>query len=133
MRYLLDTDACVQHLRGRGGITESLRRLPEGEVTLSALTAFELLSGAYKSRHPAKSLAAVAELLERLGCLPFDQECADRAAHTRAALERAGQGIGPVNLLIAGVALRYGLTLVTHNTREFHRVMGLSVEDWQVH
>ena len=27
-------------------------------------------------------------------------------------------------------ALEHGLTLVTHNTREFRRVEGLAVEDW---
>ena len=32
--------------------------------------------------------------------------------------------------LIAGTALASGGTLVTHNTREFRRVRGLSVEDW---
>jgi len=33
-------------------------------------------------------------------------------------------------VLIAGQALARGLTLVTHNVREFARVDGLTVEDW---
>ena len=33
--------------------------------------------------------------------------------------------------LIASIALANGLTLVTHNTREFSRVPGLKLEDWQ--
>ena len=34
------------------------------------------------------------------------------------------------DLLIASHALALGLTLVTHNTREFSRIVGLQVEDW---
>jgi tRNA(fMet)-specific endonuclease VapC len=34
--------------------------------------------------------------------------------------------------LSEGIALTNNLTLVTHNTREFERVEGLSVEDWEV-
>ena len=43
----------------------------------------------------------------------------------------AGGGIGPYDVLIAGQALARGLTLVTHNVREFGRVEGLRVEDWE--
>ena len=39
--------------------------------------------------------------------------------------------IGPNDLLIASIALANGLTLVTHNTREFSRIPGLKLEDWQ--
>ncbi|HSU84721.1 MAG TPA: VapC toxin family PIN domain ribonuclease, partial [Thermoanaerobaculia bacterium] len=31
---------------------------------------------------------------------------------------------------IAGTAISHGATLVTHNTREFERVEGLSLVDW---
>jgi tRNA(fMet)-specific endonuclease VapC len=34
--------------------------------------------------------------------------------------------------LIATIALANHLTLVTHNTAEFGRVPGLTLEDWQI-
>jgi len=37
--------------------------------------------------------------------------------------------IGPYDLMIA--ALAHNLTLVTHNVREFSRVEGLQIEDWE--
>ena len=43
-----------------------------------------------------------------------------------------GTPIGPYDLQIAAIALGNDLTLVTHNVREFVRVEGLRVEDWEV-
>jgi tRNA(fMet)-specific endonuclease VapC len=40
--------------------------------------------------------------------------------------------IGPRDLLIAATALVYGMAVVTHNAREFNRIEGLRVEDWQI-
>ena len=45
-------------------------------------------------------------------------------------LKDAGTLIGANDLWIACHALAEGATLVTHNTREFQRVEGLTVEDW---
>ena len=39
--------------------------------------------------------------------------------------------IGRYDVLIAGQAAARDLTLVTHNTREFARVPGLRIEDWE--
>ncbi|CAM3199043.1 hypothetical protein DESA109040_02400 [Deinococcus saxicola] len=37
---------------------------------------------------------------------------------------------GPYDLLHAGMTLSRGLTLVTHNVREYRQVAGLYVADW---
>ncbi|WP_250285646.1 PIN domain-containing protein, partial [Frankia sp. CiP1_Cm_nod2] len=84
----------------------------------------------------AKS-AQVSENTERLrmllsgdlDLLDVDDEDARTAGQVRAALEKAGTPIGAYDLLIAGQALRRGLTAVTANTSEFSRVTGLSWED----
>jgi len=39
--------------------------------------------------------------------------------------------IGPYDVLLAGHALANRLTLITANTKEFQRVPGLTVENWQ--
>jgi tRNA(fMet)-specific endonuclease VapC len=49
----------------------------------------------------------------------------------RAALEKKGQMIGAMDLLIAAHALSLNVRLVTHNVREFSRVPGLRVETWE--
>ena len=50
----------------------------------------------------------------------------------RRALERTGSIIGPHDLQIAAIALYHGLTLVTHNTREFSRLPELPLDDWEI-
>ncbi len=61
----------------------------------------------------------------------FNSEDAKAAGEVRAALVIAGTPIGPYDILIAGQALARNLTLITHNTREFSRVNGLRIEDWE--
>ena len=63
--------------------------------------------------------------------LPFDDRAADEYGRIRAHLAGLGTLIGPNDLLIASIALANGLILVSHNTREFSRVPGLKLDDWQ--
>jgi tRNA(fMet)-specific endonuclease VapC len=64
--------------------------------------------------------------------LPFDAMAAMESAWVRAILEAKGLPIGPFDTLLAGQARVLALTLVTANVKEFNRVPGLSVENWQV-
>ena len=62
--------------------------------------------------------------------LPLDAAVAAHYADIRATLRSAGTPIGPNDLWIAAHARSLGLTLVSHNLREFKRVLRLKVEDW---
>jgi len=62
--------------------------------------------------------------------LPFGAKEAKTSAMIRAALEVAGQPVGPMDTLIAGTAMAHHGVLVTHNTKEFSRIGGLQVTDW---
>lgn len=64
--------------------------------------------------------------------LPFDDQSAVIYGQIRAQLAAPGTPIGPNDLLIASIALANNLILVTHNTREFSRVEGLRLEDWEI-
>jgi tRNA(fMet)-specific endonuclease VapC len=65
-----------------------------------------------------------------LGIVMIDQAGLDRAAELYAELRARGQLIEDADLLIAAMALVHEMTLVTHNTAHFVRIMGLQVEDW---
>jgi tRNA(fMet)-specific endonuclease VapC len=130
--YLLDTNVCIRYLNGQApGVLQRMKQTPDHELVVCAITHFELLHGGYRSANPTRTLAAQQQFLSRFRSLPFDDLAADAAARIRADLAAKGTPIGHYDLLIAGIALAHGLKLVTHNTREFGRVAGLSLEDWE--
>ena len=69
--------------------------------------------------------------LKPCATLPYDDTAAQEYGRIRAYLENAGTPIGPYDLQIAAIALVYDLIVVTHNTKEFRRIPGLKVEDWE--
>lgn len=129
MRFLLDSNAVIALMKGHSGFLTRLRRHRPLDFGIPAIVAHELFYGAYKSQKTADNLARVDAL--RFEVLEFDREDARQAGELRARLAAAGTPIGPYDVLIAGQAMARSLTLVTHNTREFQRVPGLFVEDWE--
>ena len=131
MRYLVDTDVCVELLRRRHpALAARFARIPAGDAALSVVTVLELTYGALKSAKPEQNLAAVRALASGLPVLPLEAAVADAYGRVRLELEKTGARIGANDLLIASQALHEGITLVTNNTREYSRVPGLRIENW---
>lgn len=128
---MLDTDICIAVIRQQPDrVMRKLRGKSIGQIGISSITLGELAYGAAKSSQPAQSAAALEEFLLALEIAPFDHEAASCYGPVRAALERAGKPIGPLDTLIASHALAIDAVLVSHNIREFTRVAGLRTEDW---
>lgn len=131
-QYLLDTNVCIEIARGRyPGIQNRMAALSYGEVTICSIVWAELELGARLSQKGYARARTQIEVFSLLPQWPFDRTCAERYAELRADLQRQGQLIGGNDMQIAATALAQGLILVTHNTREFSRVPGLQLEDWQ--
>ena len=131
MSYLLDTNACIYYLNpGHHGLSWRVRE-SAADILLCAVVMAELYFGAYHSQRREESLAVLRRFSAQFPCLPFDDAAAEQCARIRADLHSAGTPIGPYDLQIAGIALASSLTLVTHNVREFRRVDGLRIEDWE--
>lgn len=129
---LLDTNACIQILNNRSAaLVERLRQHNPREIVLSSVVKAELVYGAYRSARMADNLRVLNKFFEPFPTLPFDDRCLEPYGRIRSDLEREGTPIGPYDLMIAATALAHGLTLVTHNTAEFSRVVGLQIEDWE--
>ena len=132
MIYLPDTNTCISLLRQKHPhLIARWRSAKVTDIVLCSIVVYELRHGAESSSDPAGEHAKLDVFLAPFSSLPFDDACAAKCADIRRALERKGETIGPHDLLIAAVALRHDLTLVTHNTREFGRISTLRLEDWE--
>lgn len=129
MKFLLDSNAVIALLRGDDGFLTRLKAHMPEDFGMPAIVAYELFYGAFKGRQRVGNLARIEALPFEV--VEFDREDARQAGEIRAILADAGTPIGPYDILIAGQALARSLTLITHNTREFSRVFGLQVEDWE--
>jgi tRNA(fMet)-specific endonuclease VapC len=130
MRYMLDANALIAFFKApEGAVGRRLTGHSPAEIGLSAVVVHELYFGAYRSRRRDANLARVDRLYFEV--LSLEQEDARHAGEIRAALASQGVPIGAYDVLIAGQARARGLTLVTRNLREFQRVPGLAVENWE--
>ena len=121
---IADSDILIDALRGRPSARARIAEaLAAGTLATTAVTAFELRSGADSDR----ARAAIGLLLAPLEILPFDQAAAGAAARIRRELESNGQPIGMADYMIAGICLVRSAALLTRNRAHFGRVSGLVV------
>ena len=128
--FLLDTNTLIYFFKGQGKVAEHLFATPPAEVAISAVSFYEIEVGIEKSAQPVKRRRQFDGFLAVVSVLPLDRAGARAAATVRADLERRGLPIGPLDNLIAGIALAHRAILVTRNTREFSRLPDLAVTDW---
>ena len=131
MRYLLDTNTCIDVMRDYAAVVKRLSEQAPDDCVLSTITSYELYTGVAKCKSPATEKGRVDLLLRTVHELAFDLYAARESAAIRAGLETKGQAIGPYDTLLAGHARSAGLVLVTSNTAEFGRVPGLKLENWR--
>jgi tRNA(fMet)-specific endonuclease VapC len=130
MPYLLDTNVVIAILENPlGPPARRVKRERVEDLGVSSIVAHELFYGAFRSRRGTQNLRRLDGM--RFPIIDFDRDDARRAGLVRAELAARGTPIGPYDVLIAGQALARDLVLVTHNTREFSRVTGLRIEDWE--
>ena len=131
MKYLLDTNICIALIRQKpAALIQRLTSLHPGDAGISSITLAELFHGVEKSVRPEQNMSALEQFLLPLDLADFDQEAALAYGKIRTDLERTGQIIGSMDILIAAHAVSLDAIMVTNNVREFQRVKGLFVEDW---
>lgn len=130
VRYLLDTNIASYVIKGNvPRVRDRLVKVPMSEVGISVITEAELRFGIAKKPEAARLGVAVEEFLLRVEILPWDSDAAKSYAAIRANMERIGEPMGNLDMMIAAHALAAQAALVTHD-RVFHRVKQLKIEDW---
>ena len=131
--WLPDTNVWIALLNPPPTLVKArFQALDPAQIFLCDVVKMELYYGAYRSGRRAQNLLLLEGLFASFTSLPFDGAAARACGELRAALADQGKPIGPYDSQIAAIALTHQLMLVTHNTAEFGRVAGLTVEDWEV-
>ncbi len=127
MKYLFDTNACLDFLLKRSDRLIARMGTVVGQVSVSAVTAAELRVGAKASTDPDADDKLLDVFLTAVGIEPFDSAAATAYGDM---IRRVGMQRGSYDCLIAAHALALNAVVVTNNTRDFADVPGLIVENW---
>ena len=127
--YMLDTNIVSHLLKKHPAVVRRVVAVPITSLCISAITQGELLFGLARRPDAAALHAAVRELLRRVDVLPWNANTSEVYGPARAAAQREGRVLAPMDLLIGSHALSIDAVLVT-NDRAFAQLPGLSIEDW---
>ncbi|MBE0490683.1 MAG: type II toxin-antitoxin system VapC family toxin [Sulfurospirillum sp.] len=128
---MLDTNICIYIIKNKPqNAREKFKEFDVGDLVLSNITVSELYYGAYKSEHVAKNLLALEHFLKPFDILEYGIKASVAYGKIRADLEKRGQTIGGLDMMIAAHALCHNMTLVTNNTKEFQRIKELELDNW---
>jgi tRNA(fMet)-specific endonuclease VapC len=131
VKYLLDTDTLSFVARGEhAALTRRVLDCAPEDLAMSVVSRGEAEFGLRASATRRDTERRMRGLLDSVQCLPVTEQVAVEYGDIRSSLQRAGTPIGHNDMWIAAHARSLGLTVVSHNTREFSRVARLRVEDW---
>lgn len=133
MIYMLDSNACIGIINENPVVVRKrmLQVNPEN-IFISQIVLYELLFGVCKSTQTEKNQKNIDHFLKYVQVLDWGEAQAKMASTVRCKLSAIGQPIGHYDTLIASHALSLDACMVTHNTKEFKRVPGLMLEDWEL-
>ena len=132
LSYLLDTTVFSQPIKDHplDPVLERWSRIGDAAVCTSAICLAELLQG-LEARGSAKYWRRYREILEvKYTVLPSDTSAASAYGELYGELRRRGEPKPTVDLMIAASAKCHGLIIATLNSRDFHGIPGIAVEDW---
>lgn len=132
---MLDTNTVSYIVKGQSKRARQMLRQcsEEDDVCISAITEAEILYGLAKHKLSVETRAAVEQFLAKIDVLPWDSAAARAYGTARASLERAGQPLANMDLLIAAHAAAAGAVLVTSDNgfgRRFEHFNGMTTANW---
>ena len=101
------------------------------DIRLCSVVKAELYFGAYKSARKEENLTVIENLFKGFVSFSFGDRAAKIYGDLRARLSAQGAMIGPNDLMIAAIAIANKSILITHNVKEFKRIAGLEIADWE--
>ena len=128
---MLDTNICIYIMKNRPEqVRNKFKQFDVGDVYLSSITVSELYFGVYKSAYVEKNLLALEHFLKPFSIVEYDVKASIEYGKIRASLQKSGNIIGGLDMLIAAHARSLDLKLITNNTKEFVRIENLVIDNW---
>ena len=127
---MLDTNIASYIIKGnRPAVDRRLVKVPMAQLAISTVTEGELRFGAALLPQATRLRSMIDGLFLRVSILPWDSSATQAYGELRAYLQREGQPMGNLDVMIAAHALALEVILVT-NDKAFSRIKRLKVEDW---
>lgn len=121
--YIVDSTVWIDFSHGdRNAANFLASSRSKGRVAFSVVNMMEVLVGALYARHQ-RNLELIFRGYE---VLPITEEDGWQAARIVKAKARS-YGVGVIDALVAATAIREGLTVATHNLKDFSGIVGLKV------
>jgi tRNA(fMet)-specific endonuclease VapC len=137
-KAILDTDIFSEITKGVDQTVAAhakAYRTAFGRYTISAVTFMEVIRG-YQKKQASRQLQSFLAAIVSEEVIPFDQPAAELAGKIAGELERMGRPIGVTDPMIAAIAIKHGLELVTGNTTHFQRIQqlgySLTLVNWRI-
>ena len=130
MGLILDSSLLIADEREDFDLPAWLRGRPPELVAVSAITFSELWFGIDADENAARARRRrrwLEKTFRRLEVVPLDTRVARVHSRVWAQLSKAGQMIGPHDLIVAATALHRRWAMASFNAREFRHVPGLEV------
>jgi len=130
MIFMFDTDTVSFFMKDNPRkVRVNTAKHKKDEFCISAITYAELIFGL--KRNYSKQLDFwLNEVLGMFNVIAFDETSCSFYGEIRTTLEKSGNPLDNIDLLIAASALAQGAVLVSHNIKHFSKIKELKVEDW---
>lgn len=129
-RYLIDTDICIDVLKGRFRLENKLQEVGLENCFISEVTLLEFSFGAHHSNDIDKHLKDIDNVKKLFRVIPISEVILVYGKE-RSRLTKIGKRIPDLDLLIAVTSVEYNLILVTGNLKHHNRVKDIKIENWR--
>ena len=121
MKYLVDTNILIDHLRGEAKATEFLKKAENREIAafISIITEYEILCGKFSK----KEEQAINDLLLVFPSINITSEIIKQSADFHKKYQT-----NIADALIAGTAYCFNCVLITRNLKHFQKIKEITVE-----
>jgi tRNA(fMet)-specific endonuclease VapC len=126
---ILDTYFLVDIMNNKKEAVDKLNQIIHKEqIHVTSISVFELFSGVSRCNNSKKENQKISLILKTMNILDFDVNSAEKAGLIEGELAKKGKSIGPLDCMIASIAILRNEKLLTRNIKDFSKIDNLIIE-----